>query len=108
MEIKAVEIEISKVKLEPGQVLVVKVFADDTSQYDLALLKEQLKVYFPKNKIMLFSLPVGSKIEMDVLDTSVSPLIAKEPTVNLCGPEPTAFCNNCGCGKKEAFEKIGG
>lgn len=98
-ETKVKEIEISKVKLEPGQILVVKVYSDDTSQYDLASLKNQLKIYFPFNKIMLFALPIDGRIEMDVLETARSPLISSSSCA-----EPTSYCNDCSCGKKERIE----
>lgn len=105
-ETKVKELEISKIALELGQVLVVKIFSDDTSQEDLAVLKGQLQSLFPNNRIMLFALPSDGKIEMDVLDTREPLLMAKEP-VSLCAT-PTAYCSNCNCGKKEALEGLGG
>lgn len=103
-ELKINEIEVTKLNLQPGQILIVKIYADDTSQSDLGHLKHQLKQLFPNNKIMLFALPSGGKIEMDILDTGpiVQPAFA-DPAPSPCA-EPTAYCNDCGCGKKERIE----
>lgn len=94
-ELKIKEVEVTKLDLKPGQILTVKIYADDIWQEDLAELKEQLKELFPNNKIMLFALPIGSKIEMDVLDAVA--------TVD-CGLSPTSYCYDCSCGKKEKAE----
>jgi hypothetical protein len=101
-ELKITEVEVTKLNLLPGQVLVVKVYVDDTSETDLSGLKRQLSTLFPNNKIMLFGLPVGGKIEMDVLDAR-SPLDIPTQAVSPCS-EPTAYCNSCSCGKKELIE----
>jgi len=100
-ELKIKELEITKISLLPGQILAVKIFSDDVSQADLGMLRAQMKSLFPNNKIMLFALPTGGKIEMDILDTN-----PPKVTASSCGPEPTSYCNNCSCGKKEAFESI--
>lgn len=108
-DLKIKEVEVTRVNLQPGDLLAVKIYADDIDSNHLKALKAQLKALFPDNKIMLFALPIGSKIEMDVIDTRpVNPLAipAGVTPVGLCA-EPTAYCNNCSCGKKEAIEGIG-
>jgi hypothetical protein len=109
-------VEISRLSLMPTDVLVVKIFADDCEEGDLAALKDLIKKQFPNNKIMLFSLPSDGRMEMDILDvgmpkepmatTTESPLAATAPAVNLSA-SPTAYCSSCSCGKKEAIEGIG-
>lgn len=106
-ELKINEVEATKLNLQPGQVLIVKVYADDTSQNDLAQLRSQLKVLFPNNKIMLFALPSGGKIEMDVLDLGgpiVQPAFANPVSMTSPCAEPASYCNDCACGKKERIE----
>jgi len=105
--IKFQEAEVTKLNLQPGDVLAVKVYADDITPEHLKALKAQLQALFPGNKIMLFAMPIGSKIEMDVLDTRpANPLAvpAGVPAVNLSCAEPTSYCNDCACGKKERIE----
>lgn len=108
MELSLKEIEITKLDLQPGQVLAVKVFADDISSRDLAQLKQQIQTFFPNNRIMLFAMPVDGRIEMDVIDTRPLNLIVNPPAVNITSPcaEPASYCNDCGCGKKERIEGI--
>jgi hypothetical protein len=108
-ELAIKEVELTRVNLQPGDVLMVKIYADDITPEHLKGLKAQLKVLFPDNKIILLALPIGSKIEMDVLDMRpVNPLAipAGVTPVDLSCAEPTAYCNSCGCGKKERIEGI--
>lgn len=94
------EVEVTKLNLQPGDVLAVKVFADDINAHDLAGLRTQLQTLFKNNKIMLFALPSNGRIEMDVLDTKLPR--STEPA-SPCA-EPMSYCNDCGCGKKERIE----
>ena len=106
--IKFQEAEVTKLNVQPGEILMVTVYADDITPEHLRVLKVQLQALFPSNKIMLFAMPIGSKIEMDVLDTRpVNPLAVPPgvPVVNLSScAEPTSYCNDCACGKKERLE----
>lgn len=107
MELSLKEVEVTRLNLQPGEVLVAKIYADDIDEAHLRALKTQLKVLFPNNRIMLFALPIGSKIEMDVLDTRPTSPLAVPPevkAVDLSCAEPTAYCNSCACGKKERIE----
>jgi hypothetical protein len=101
------EVEVTRVNLQPGDLLMVKIYADDITPEHLTALKAQLKTLYPNNKIMLFALPIGSKIEMDVIDTRLPNPLAIPPgvtPVNLSCAEPTSYCNDCACGKKERIE----
>lgn len=95
------EVEVTKLNLQPGDILAVKVFADDINAHDLAGLRTQLQTLFKNNKIMLFALPSNGRIEMDVLDTRLPGPV--EPQASPCA-EPMSYCNDCGCGKKERIE----
>lgn len=96
-ELKINELDVMKLNLTPGQILIVKICADDVSQADLQQLRRQFKAVFPDNQIMLFGLPTGGEMEMSILDTEV-----KEKATN-CS-EPMSYCNDCSCGKKERIE----
>lgn len=105
MEFKINEIEVTKLDLQPGQILAVKVFADDVSQKDIAQLKAQIQAFFPNNRIMLFAMPVDGRIEMDVIDSRpLNTIVAQPPVVDLGCAAPTSYCNDCACGKKERIE----
>ena len=105
-ELKITEVEATRLNLLPGEVLVVKIYADDITEAHLKALKAQLKTLYPDNKIMLFALPIGSKIEMDVLDTGNRATIPVSGNINISSPcaEPASYCNDCACGKKERIE----
>ena len=97
-DLKITEVEATRLSLQPGEVLVVKIYADDINEIHLKALKAQLKTLYPDNKIMLFALPIGCKIEMDVLDTQAPAAVASD-----CS-QPNSYCNDCACGKKERIE----
>lgn len=80
------EVELTKISLNPGEVLAVKIISDEIEEQDLGSLKEQLKKLFPSNKAMLFLLPTGSDITFT----------AMESVTDTCGPKTCADCN---CGK---------
>jgi hypothetical protein len=106
-DLKIKEVEVTRVNLQPGDLLAVKIYADDIDSNHLKALKAQLKALFPDNKIMLFALPIGSKIEMDVIDTQAPAIPAgftADGRADLNCSEPTSYCNDCACGKKERIE----
>lgn len=83
------EVELQRIKLEPGEVLSVKVTADDLDDEALSMLRAQLTQLFPINQVMVFAMPPGSDIQFQAIQG------AKE------GCEPR-FCVDCNCGKAEA------
>jgi hypothetical protein len=93
IEITFKDVELTRLTLQPGQILMVKIYMDDLSQSAVAMLKTQLQSCFPDNRIMLFALPEGGRMEMDVLDTSLPDMSLKTPV-----------CSNCSCGKKAMQE----
>jgi hypothetical protein len=88
------EVEIAKLALKPGEVLAIRVYSSIVDDMDLAMLRRQLASVFPDNKILLFALPSGDKMDISV--------IAKEEAASCAAP--TSYCNDCGCGKKERIE----
>ena len=59
--------EIAKINLQEGDVLAVKLIGDDLDPSSMSSLKEQLKTLFPNNKIMIFSMPLGSNIFFEAI-----------------------------------------
>lgn len=89
-EIKINEVEVQKLNLQPGEVLVVKVRSDEIDQSDIQQLSVGLKDIFKNNKVVV--LAVGSEGSIDL--TVAKP--AEYPEVN--------YCTDCSCGKKAAYE----
>lgn len=98
--------EISKLSLQPGDVLNVKVMGDEFDEDTMRSLQQQYAKIFPNNKIAIFLLPRGNDIQMEVIQNKsaeqflneITPAPAKDCSV------PTNYCNDCACGKKERIE----
>ena len=92
MEIK--ELELTRIVLEPGETLVVKVKSSNATSEGLEILGENLRERFPNNKVIVFGLGENDNIEL----TSV-----KDTSYNDCS-SPQGYCGDCSCGKKERIE----
>lgn len=83
-EIKLDIVELQKINLKPGDVLSAKLVGNDFDQETTESLSRHLKSIFPDNKIMVFTMPVGSDIVFEAVTK-----------------EPVSYCSDCTCGKKE-------
>lgn len=92
-EIKFNEVEISKINLKPGDVLSVKLCGEEFDEDHLQDLNNAMQQRFPDNKIMIFLLPPEHDIKMEIIAAETKD----------CS-QPTSYCNDCSCGKKEMFE----
>jgi hypothetical protein len=88
-KISFTEAELTRISLNPGEVLCVKIISDDVPDRNIQELHEKLKELFPNNKAMIFMMPVGSDISLTTI---------QNPSEVDCGPKT---CYNCNCGKKE-------
>ncbi len=89
-EIKINEVDVQRLNLQPGEVLIVKVKSDDINEASLNALSQGFKSILTNNKVVVMA--VGSEGSIDLT-------VAKEteyPAVN--------FCTDCACGKKDAYE----
>lgn len=95
--------EINKIKLEKGQVLIVKVSGgeDLISMADMDSLKKGFQSIFPNNKVVLLAVPNGSSIDLTVGEGSEYP----DNVAENCNTSPVSYCGDCSCGKKERVEK---
>jgi hypothetical protein len=100
MEVKLTEVEVQKINLTQGDVLVCTIKSDEITASSMNHLGEQLRTFFPNNKVIVMG--VGS--EGDIKFT-VAKDAAVSDTKSGCGPEPANYCSDCSCGKKEAFER---
>lgn len=73
-------VELSKISLAPGEVLTVKLYGDDYEPEMVDQLQNQLKSLFPKNKIMMFVLPVGHDLQMEKISDTLEDSENKELT----------------------------
>lgn len=103
-------VELSRIKLEPGEVLSVKLYGDDYDDENVEGLKAHLQSLFPNNKVLMFVLPVNHDLQMEAISANVENKVNTELTdlveklnSSPCA-EPASYCNDCSCGKKQRFE----
>lgn len=89
-EIKLNEVEVQKLNMQPGEVLVVKIRSDEITQHDIEQLSYGLKKIFTNNKIIVLSVNESGSIDLTIAKES------EYPQVN--------YCTDCSCGKKAAYE----
>lgn len=67
MELKLNEVDVAKLNLQPGEVLVVSVKNDDVSGEDLRPLHEIFTTVFPNNKIILLCVGTNGDVKFEIL-----------------------------------------
>lgn len=93
--------ELTKISLEPGEVLAVKLYGDDYDEEHVAQLRAHLKSLFPQNNVLMFVLPNGTDLQMEKISAKLED--KENSAVKDCS-QPTSYCNDCSCGKKERIE----
>jgi hypothetical protein len=101
-EIKLTEIEVSKLSLQPGDVLFFKIISSGIDDSDFQAINKVIQDRFPNNKIMVMVFPPGDDLEIYQMTQA-----KKAQPVSNCA-EPTSYCNDCSCGKKERIEASDG
>lgn len=91
-EIKLNEVDVQRLNLQPGEVLIVKIRSDEIDDSSIGALSRHLKTIFTNNKIVV--LGVGSEGSIDLTTAKE----AEYPQVN--------FCSDCACGKKAMYEDL--
>lgn len=84
-------VEVQRVGLQPGDVLMVTVKNNDLSQESVDQLRKQLQVVFPGNKVFVFAMGIGDDIQLSIVSQSENPIES---------PQPVGYCGDCDCGKK--------
>jgi hypothetical protein len=87
-------VEVSRVNLQPGDVLMVTVKNDDLSQESVDGLRKQLQYVFPANKVFVFAMGTSDDINLSIVSEAVGKPVD-------CA-DPVSYCSNCNCGKKES------
>ncbi len=89
-EIKFNEVDVQKLNLQPGEVLVIKVKSDDFDQASMQHLGQGMRAIFPNNKVLVLGVEKEGSIDLTIAKGSEYP--------------ETNYCNDCSCGKKAAYE----
>jgi hypothetical protein len=100
IEVVIKEAEVIKLNAQPGDVLFFKFKGDDFFSDDVNRLGDRLRGMFPNNKVVVFTLPKDHDVELTTLKENVTNEVAP---VKDCS-QPTSYCNDCHCGKKELLE----
>ena len=93
MEITIKEVEVAKLNLAPGDVLVVTVKSDDIDEIVIGQLGKSFSEAFPNNQVALFGTGADNVMKFSVITA------LKESG---CGTQN--YCKDCSCGKKEQAE----
>lgn len=100
-EISLNEIDVQKLSLQPGEVLIVTIKSDELTEDSMYELRRGLMGYFPNNKVLVMG--VGSEGSVNLTVARAVAYDDPKPQVG-CGTTPASYCNDCSCGKKEAYE----
>lgn len=84
------EVEVQRLNLKPGEVLVVQLKGDEFTDFDANSLREGFERLIPNNKVAILTVPKEANIELTTLEGSSYP----------------SYCGDCGCGKKEIAEAM--
>lgn len=93
MEITFKEIEVTKLKLQPGETIVITMKIEDLAEGSMQELGRKFREMFPNNKVAVINLGLNDEIKFQTVLESAS-----------CGSSSTSYCNDCNCGKREQIE----
>lgn len=88
------QVEVTKLNLQPGEVLVVTIKHDEVDSDSIRDLKEMFESVFPNNQTLI--LAVGK--DDDIKLTSVKSIDTVRSSCSTGN-----YCDDCNCGKKEDF-----
>lgn len=98
------EVEINKISLQPGDVLLAKCKGPDfEDQETCEALKHSLQSVFPNNKIGVLFMQ-GNEIDFSVITQETAQALEKasKPEESSCNAQN--YCVDCNCGKKALAE----
>ena len=95
MELSLNQIDVQKLNLQPGEVLIVTIKNNEVTQENILPLRENLSRLFPNNKVIFLLLSEDSDVNLTTISTTDTKSVSSCDTGN--------FCNDCSCGKKEDF-----
>lgn len=77
-------VEVQRVGLQPGDVLMITVKSNDLDQETVEDLRLKLQTIFPDNKVFVFAMGINDDVKISVVSE-----------------QKTGYCDDCSCGKKE-------
>lgn len=86
--------EVTKISLEPGDVLSVSVKTEEYYKPFMDLLTKGLREAFPNNQVFVVSMPPDNAIEFTAI----------KPQKKVDCSDEMSYCTDCSCGKKETIE----
>lgn len=109
-KVSLLEVEVNKISLKPGDVLLAKVRGQDFRDDAVCeALKDALKSVFPNNKIGVLFLE-ENQIDLTVISQETANLLQAESEKQAnsenkaCNNQNT--CANCDCGKKTETQEL--
>jgi hypothetical protein len=99
VKVKLVEVDINRISLQPGDVLLAKVKGLDWSDETIEELGLVLRKAFPNNKVGVFNVE-QNQIDFDVISQQAAEVL-KTSVTEESSCNTTKFCDDCSCGKKE-------
>src|SRR4051812_12160887 len=108
--------QISLLKLNPQDVLMVKLTSEDISDAGMEALRDMLQSNFPNNKVLVFALKTIDELVFEVVSPATINALKNIPATSdlelnnavqemSCATAPKGYCNDCNCGKREAAER---
>src|ERR1035437_10407161 len=100
-----IDVEVNKISLQPGDVLLAKVKSPDFKDDEVCeTLKSTLRAAFPNNKVGVLFLE-ENQIDFTVISQEVAQILEKasngEETVKETPCNTQKTCVDCNCGKKQ-------
>lgn len=95
IKVTLAEVEVQKLNLQPGDKLMITVKSDEFTNKALEILADNFRKLCPNNTVAFFAM--GS--EGDIKFTTIK---------DVAKPVTASYCNDCSCGKKEAYEEQNG
>lgn len=83
------QVEVNKISLSDGDVLIAKLQGTEFDHYAMNSFGKMLQKAFPSNKVIVLSIYDGHSITFDVVNTASG-----------CNTD-VGYCSDCSCGKKE-------
>lgn len=96
IEVTLREVEVQKLNVQPGDTLILTIRAENTEDIDsgfVRALQEGFRKRFVDNKVEVVMLAMAEDHKIDFT------VVKEKPVQN--------YCDDCGCGKKEAAERRG-
>lgn len=101
-EITFNEVGLTKINLDKGDVLIAQIKSDEIDMASMNQIGDYLRQTFPNNKVIVMGVGSEGDIKFTVAKDAA---VSDTKTQQACGPGPANYCNDCSCGKKQAYEQ---